>query len=127
MENHSLSWSTRIQGFIICFVLGLLISILASLALFLHKGISLFVIFYTTGNVVSMLRYIYFSEFVFISNKSFTFCTNLIFFSTCFLMGPVNQLKRMFAETRIFATILVFVMMGLTLFAALYVCYIYMN
>lgn len=42
-------------------------------------------------------------------------------YSTCFLMGPVNQLKKMFAETRIIATILVFVTIGLTLFAALVV------
>lgn len=30
-------------------------------------------------------------------------------FSTCFLMGPMNQLKKMFAKTRIIATILVLV------------------
>lgn len=30
-------------------------------------------------------------------------------FSTCFLMGPLNQLKKMFAKTRIIATILVLV------------------
>ncbi|CAH1408354.1 unnamed protein product [Nezara viridula] len=95
LESHSLSWSTRIKGFIVCFILGLIISVFASLSLFLHKGLSLFVIFYTIGNVVSMM-------------------------STCFLMGPIKQFKRMFAETRLIATILVLVMMGLTLFAALY-------
>jgi len=36
-------------------------------------------------------------------------------------MGPVNQIKKMFAATRVIATILVFVMFGLTLFAALWV------
>lgn len=90
-----LSWSTRIQCFVFCFVLGLIISLLGSLALFLGKGISLFAFFYTLGNIVSML-------------------------STCFLMGPVNQIKKMFASTRIVATIMVFVMICLTLFAALY-------
>ncbi|XP_012526790.2 vesicle transport protein SFT2A isoform X4 [Monomorium pharaonis] len=39
---------------------------------------------------------------------------------TCFLMGPFNQFKKMFASTRIIATILVFVSIGLTLFAALH-------
>lgn len=33
-------------------------------------------------------------------------------------MGPVNQLKKMFAPTRVIATIIVIVMFGLTLFAA---------
>jgi len=36
-------------------------------------------------------------------------------------MGPFNQLKKMFASTRIIATILVFVSIALTLFAALHV------
>lgn len=33
----------------------------------------------------------------------------IILYSTCFLMGPLNQLKKMFAKTRIIATILVLV------------------
>ena len=33
-------------------------------------------------------------------------------------MGPCSQLKKMFASTRIVATILVFVAIGMTLFAA---------
>lgn len=36
-------------------------------------------------------------------------------------MGPVNQIKKMFAPTRVIATIVVLVMFGLTLFAALWV------
>jgi len=36
-------------------------------------------------------------------------------------MGPVNQIKKMFAPTRVIATIVVIVMFGLTLFAALWV------
>jgi hypothetical protein len=36
-------------------------------------------------------------------------------------MGPVNQIKKMFAPTRVIATVLVIVMFGLTLFAALWV------
>lgn len=94
-ENHSLSWETRIKGFIVCFVLGIIISIFGSLALFLHKGLSLFVLFYTIGNIISMM-------------------------STCFLMGPMNQFKKMFAPTRIIATILVLVMIVFSLIAALY-------
>lgn len=38
--------------------------------------------------------------------------------STCFLMGPVNQCKKMFAKTRIIATIVMFVALIMTLVAA---------
>ncbi|XP_073989151.1 vesicle transport protein SFT2B [Rhodnius prolixus] len=95
LDATSLSWSTRITGFIVCFIIGIILSLFGSLSLFLHKGLSLFAIFYTTGNIVSLL-------------------------STCFLMGPVKQLKRMFAPTRVISTVLVIVMIGVTLFAAIY-------
>ncbi|XP_034249411.1 vesicle transport protein SFT2B [Thrips palmi] len=95
LDAATLSWSTRIKGFIICFVIGIFLSLLGSIALFLHKGMAVFAIFYTLGNITSLA-------------------------STCFLMGPVNQMKKMFASTRIIATILVLSMIVLTLFAALY-------
>ncbi|XP_014230111.1 vesicle transport protein SFT2B isoform X2 [Trichogramma pretiosum] len=88
-----LSKTTRIKGFIICFVVGILLSVLGSFALFL-KGLTTYGVLYTLGNIISLA-------------------------STCFLMGPVNQLKKMFASTRIIATIIVFVSFGLTLYAAL--------
>ncbi|XP_076548201.1 vesicle transport protein SFT2B isoform X1 [Osmia lignaria lignaria] len=93
MDQSTLSWSTRIKGFAICFIVGILCSFLGSFALFLHKGLTIFAVFYTLGNVISLA-------------------------STCFLMGPCSQLKKMFASTRIVATILVFVAIGMTLFAA---------
>lgn len=40
-------------------------------------------------------------------------------YSTCFLMGPVNQIKKMFAPTRIVATVIVAVSFAITLFAAI--------
>ncbi|XP_043497570.1 vesicle transport protein SFT2A isoform X2 [Polistes fuscatus] len=95
MDQTTLSWSTRIKGFAICFVIGILCSFLGSFALFLRRGLTIFAIFYTLGNIISLA-------------------------STCFLMGPVNQFKKMFAATRIIATILVFVSIGMTLFAALH-------
>ncbi|KAI4488794.1 hypothetical protein M0802_011304 [Mischocyttarus mexicanus] len=95
MDQTSLSWSTRIKGFAICFVIGILCSFLGSFALFLRRGLTIFAIFYTLGNIISLA-------------------------STCFLMGPVNQFKKMFAATRIIATILVFLSIGMTLFAALH-------
>ncbi|VEN62833.1 unnamed protein product [Callosobruchus maculatus] len=92
-DASTLSWSTRIRGFLICFIIGILLSFLGSFALFLHRGLRVFAVFYTLGNIVSML-------------------------STCFLMGPCNQVKKMFASTRYIATILVFVMFILTIIAA---------
>ncbi|XP_014239290.1 vesicle transport protein SFT2B [Cimex lectularius] len=94
LDTRSLSWKTRITGFIVCFILGLIISLFGVLSLFFHKGLTMYALFYTLGNIISIL-------------------------STCFLMGPVNQLKKMFNQTRVVATITVFVMMGLTLFAAI--------
>lgn len=94
MDSSTLSWSTRIKGFAICFIVGILCSFLGSFALFLHRGLTVFAVFYTIGNVISMA-------------------------STCFLMGPCNQVKKMFAATRVIATILVFFSIGMTLFAAI--------
>uniref|UniRef100_U5EZI5 Vesicle transport protein n=1 Tax=Corethrella appendiculata TaxID=1370023 RepID=U5EZI5_9DIPT len=90
----TLSWSTRIKAFCVCFVIGILFSLLGSFALFLHRGLTVFAIFYTFGNVMSLL-------------------------STCFLMGPVSQLKKMFAKTRVIATCIVIVSLVLTLVAAM--------
>ncbi|CAI9726730.1 transport SFT2B-like [Octopus vulgaris] len=93
-DASTLSWSTRIKGFAICFLLGIGFSVLGSALLFIaKKGLVLFAVFYTLGNVLSLS-------------------------STCFLMGPMNQLKKMFAKTRIIATIVVLLMFILTLVAA---------
>ncbi|ESN94189.1 hypothetical protein HELRODRAFT_154240 [Helobdella robusta] len=96
VDVTTLSWSTRLKGFIICFSIGVLCSILGSCFLFLPgAGLTLFAILYTLGNVTALI-------------------------STCFLMGPCNQLKRMFAPTRLIATIIVVISLALTLCAALW-------
>ncbi|XP_066600722.1 vesicle transport protein SFT2A isoform X2 [Prorops nasuta] len=95
MDQTTLSWSTRIKGFAICFIIGILCSFLGSFALFLKKGLTVFAVFYTLGSVTSLA-------------------------STCFLMGPVNQVKKMFAPTRAIATVLVFFSIAMTLVAALH-------
>lgn len=89
-----MSWGTRIKGFVICFVLGFVLSILGTAMMALPRGLLIFALFYTIGNVLSMA-------------------------STMFLMGPWAQLKKMFNETRILATIGVFLFMILTLLSAL--------
>jgi len=95
LDSTTLSWGTRIKGFLICFVLGFVLSILGTAFFAIPiKGPIIFAILYTTGNILSMS-------------------------STCFLMGPWKQLKKMFNETRVVATIGVFFFMFLTLIAAL--------
>lgn len=94
IDVTKLSWSTRIKGFAICFVVGVLLAIMGSLFLFLPgNGLKLFAVFYSLGNITAVA-------------------------STCFLMGPVNQVKRMFAMTRLAATIIFLVCLGLTLCSA---------
>ncbi|XP_059227018.1 vesicle transport protein SFT2A [Stomoxys calcitrans] len=93
-DMSTLSWSTRIKGFCICFVLGLVLSFLGSIMFFLHFGIVVFAVFYTLGNIISMT-------------------------STCFLMGPVNQLKKMFSDTRLIATCIVIFSIIMTLIASI--------
>ncbi|XP_063705694.1 vesicle transport protein SFT2A isoform X2 [Culicoides brevitarsis] len=95
-EASTLSWETRIKGFAICFVVGILFTLLASFALFLNRGLTVFAAFYTIGNILSLL-------------------------STCFLMGPVKQIKKMFSSTRWIATCIMLASLVLTLVAALVV------
>ncbi|KAK2180087.1 hypothetical protein NP493_457g06005 [Ridgeia piscesae] len=94
-DATTFSWSTRIKGFIACFVLGIVMSLMGSFFLMLPRGLTLFVLFYTLGSVCALC-------------------------STFFLMGPVKQIKRMFAATRIFATIVVLICIVLTLCAGLW-------
>ena len=91
--NDSFSYSTRIKGFIACFVLGVGISILSTVIYSLTWNLVSFSILYTLGNIVALA-------------------------STCFLMGPINQVKKMFAPTRWIATSLMLLFLVLTLVCA---------
>ncbi|CAM4461506.1 unnamed protein product [Lepidochelys kempii] len=85
VDTTSLSWGTRVKGFIACFALGVLCSVLGTCLLWVpRKGLVLFAVFYTLGNIASLG-------------------------STVFLMGPMRQLKRMFEPTRLIATIVMLV------------------
>lgn len=93
-DTSSLSWNTRIKGFIACFVAGILCSLLGTFLLWVpRKGLYLFAVFYTFGNIASIG-------------------------STVFLMGPMKQLKRMVEPTRLIATIMVLLCFTLTLCSA---------
>ncbi|ENN77852.1 vesicle transport protein SFT2B [Dendroctonus ponderosae] len=93
-EASTLSWSTRIKAFLACFIIGILLTFLGSFALFFGKGLKIFAVFYTLGNIISLL-------------------------STCFLMGPCNQLQKMFHSSRAIATCLVLGSIVMTLLSAL--------
>ncbi|XP_044773372.1 vesicle transport protein SFT2A [Neomonachus schauinslandi] len=99
LEASSLSYGTRLKWFVICFVCGIFFSILGTGLLWLPGGIKLFAVFYTFGNLAALA-------------------------STCFLMGPVKQLKKMFETTRLLATIIMLLCFIFTLCAALWVSYI---
>uniref|UniRef100_A0A8C6F7Q2 Vesicle transport protein n=2 Tax=Monodontidae TaxID=9747 RepID=A0A8C6F7Q2_MONMO len=95
LDASSLSFNTRLKWFAICFASGIVFSILGTGLLWLPGGIKLFAVFYTLGNIAALA-------------------------STCFLMGPVKQLKKMFETTRLLATIVMLLCFILTLCAALW-------
>ncbi|EMP25172.1 Vesicle transport protein SFT2A, partial [Chelonia mydas] len=84
LDASTLSFGTRVKWFAICFATGIFCSILGTAFLWLPSGLKLFAVFYTIGNIAALA-------------------------STCFLMGPVKQLKKMFESTRLIATIVMLV------------------
>ncbi|KAK2505071.1 hypothetical protein MC885_021686 [Smutsia gigantea] len=99
LDASSLSFNTRLKWFAICFVSGIFFSILGTGLLWLPGGVKLFAVFYTLGNIAALA-------------------------STCFLMGPMKQLKKMFEPTRLLATIIMLLCFLCTLCAAFWVSYI---
>uniref|UniRef100_A0A1E1WZ89 Vesicle transport protein n=1 Tax=Amblyomma aureolatum TaxID=187763 RepID=A0A1E1WZ89_9ACAR len=93
VDTSTLSWSTRVKGFAICFVLGFVFSLVGSVAMAFPGGLKMFGAFYTLGNITALC-------------------------STLFLMGPANQIKKMFAPTRAIATCVMLGFFVLTLLAA---------
>ncbi|XP_050188574.1 vesicle transport protein SFT2B isoform X1 [Myiozetetes cayanensis] len=94
IDSTSLGWGTRVKGFVACFAIGCLCSLLGSCLLWIpKKGLILFAVFYTLGNIASIG-------------------------STLFLMGPMKQLKRMFEPTRLIATVVMLLCLILTLCSA---------
>ena len=94
LDASTLSWSTRIKGFGICFGLGLFISILGAI-MFYTGSVTKFAILYSLGNIIALS-------------------------STCFLMGPVAQIKRMFSSSRWLATVLMLFFLVMTILSAVW-------
>lgn len=82
------------KGFAVCFVLGIVSSILGSCMLWVPRvGLAVFAVLYSVGNLSALA-------------------------STMFLIGPCRQLKTMFAKERALATVIMGVCLALTLCAA---------
>ncbi|CAI4229916.1 unnamed protein product [Auanema sp. JU1783] len=92
-QTTSLSWDTRIQCFVGCFLLSIISSICANYLLLLTK-LTGFCIMTSIGAVLSLS-------------------------STCFLMGPIGQIKKMFDSSRWLASVLYITLILATLIAGL--------
>jgi len=75
-----MSYQTRLRGFVACFILGWVLSFCSVIAVSLGN-INGFVLLYSLGNAVAI-------------------------FATMFLMGPMRQLRAMFAPVRVIATLI---------------------
>lgn len=90
-KSCTLSYKNRLIGCAICFVVGYIISFSSLFAVGqLARRPEKFAILYSLGNIVALM-------------------------STCFLWGPVSQVKNMFKPVRIVATIVYLVCIGLTI------------
>ncbi|XP_030638320.1 SFT2 domain containing 2b [Chanos chanos] len=93
-EATTLGWGSRVKGFIVCFAIGVLFSVLGTCLLWVPRtGLILFAVMYSLGNIASLA-------------------------STMFLMGPLKQVKRMCDKTRALATAIMITCLVLTLCAA---------
>jgi len=88
----SLGFKQRVFGFVVCTVVGVLMSILGGVLLFFGNIIA-FAVLYSIGNLVTVG-------------------------GTLFLTGPQKQLKSMFDKTRIIATVVWIIALILTLVIA---------
>ncbi|XP_065838119.1 vesicle transport protein SFT2B-like [Oscarella lobularis] len=87
----SMSWATRIKGFIICLAIGIVLSILGTIMFWV--SLTAFAILYSLGTITSIA-------------------------SSFFLMGPLRQLKKMVDPNRLIATIVMIISIALTFCAA---------
>ena len=90
----SLPAKYRFWGFVICFGLGVFVSLLTSILFVAKTGDKKFAILYSVGIILALL-------------------------SSFFLWGPMRQLKSMFKKTRVVATIMLLVILIFTLVFAL--------
>lgn len=93
-KSCTLSYKTRIWGFVICFALGYVIMFMSLFTVpDLPKHPEKFAILYSIGNIIAIG-------------------------SSCFLWGPWAQIKNMFAPVRAVATIIYLLCIGVTIYLA---------
>ncbi|XP_062510890.1 vesicle transport protein SFT2B-like [Corticium candelabrum] len=88
----SLSWATRIKGFLICVAIGFVLSMLGTVMIFVGNFVA-FGILYSSGTITAIC-------------------------SSFFLMGPWRQVKKMVDPNRLIATIVMIITIILTFLAA---------
>jgi len=89
----SMTLKQRVMGFVLMVGIGIILSILSGVIL-IFGDIKNFAILYSVGNVVAIA-------------------------ATCFLIGPVKQLKNMVDPERVVSTIIFFLALGATIAIAL--------
>lgn len=89
----SLSWETRIKGFIACCVIGVFLSVFGVVWVFFSNYVG-FALLYSLGTFTTLA-------------------------GTLFLRGPASQMKAMFKDTRIIATIVMLISVVLTIVSAI--------
>eukprot|EP00798_Chlamydomonas_sp_ICE-L_P026001 gene26001-11692_t len=94
----TLTWKQRLIGFGVCMGIGIFFTLL-SLPMLWFLKITSFAVLYSLGSIMSISSIMPMS-------------------STCFLMGPINQVKKMMEQQRIFATLTYFTAIILTLVLA---------
>lgn len=92
-NSSGFSWENRIYSFVLAVVLSLVCSVLGSPFLFVGK-LTEFAVMVSIGSIISII-------------------------GTFFLSGLRNSLKKMAEPSRLIASIVYFLMIGLTLFAGL--------
>lgn len=89
----SLSWETRIKGFIACCIIGVFLSVFGVIWVFFSNYVG-FALLYSLGTLTTLS-------------------------GTLFLRGPASQAKAMFKDTRIIATVVMLVSVVLTIVSAI--------
>ena len=82
------SIKTRIIGYVVCFAVGWLLSIGATIMFFVKHNIPVFAVLFSLGQILNITGYILYK-----------------FFRSCFLATPKTQIKDMFKKARIWFTI----------------------
>eukprot|EP01139_Manchomonas_bermudensis_P024060 Amastigsp_a841994_25.p1 type:complete len:169 gc:universal Amastigsp_a841994_25:551-45(-) len=92
-ESLTLSTTTRFYGFLMFFLLGMILSVLST-SFLASMRLSKFAVTYSLGNLISLA-------------------------SSSFLIGPAKQMRNMFQPARALASVVYIGSTGLTLYAAL--------